>query len=161
MRRLIVMRHAKTERRAESGEDFDRALTAEGRADAAETARALAAAGLTPDLALVSAAVRTRQTFEAMRATLSDVRMSARADLYNASRDVLWRAAEASDGDTVLLIGHNPDIHALALSLAERGVAAGVDDLARIEQGYPTATAAAFEFAGARVACLGVFGPRL
>lgn len=161
MRRLIVMRHAKTERRAESGEDFDRALTVEGRHDAGDTARALAAAGLQADLALVSAAVRTRQTFEAICPLLPDMRLESRQDFYSASPEALWAAAEKADADTVMLVGHNPSVHALALSLAERCVAAGVRERDRLERGYPTATAAAFEFAGGRVACLGVFGPRL
>jgi phosphohistidine phosphatase len=161
MRRLIVMRHAKTERRAESGEDFDRALTVEGRRDAGDTARALAAAGLLADLALVSSAVRTRQTFEALQPLLPDMRLEARADLYQASAEALWEAADGAAADTVLLVGHNPSVHALALSLAERSVAAGVREREALDHGYPTATAAAFEFAGDRVACLGVFGPRV
>lgn len=161
MRRLIVMRHAKTERRAESGQDFDRALTTEGRKDAGDTARDLAAAGLLADLALVSSAVRTRQTFEALRPLLPDMRSETRDDLYDASCEALWAAVEDAEADTVLLIGHNPSVHALALSLMERSVAAGVEARERLQHGYPTATAAAFEFAGDRVACLGLFGPRI
>jgi phosphohistidine phosphatase len=136
-------------------------LTAEGRHDAGDTARALAAAGLLADLALVSAAVRTRQTFEALRPLLPDMRLEARDDLYEASADALWNAADGAEAETVLLVGHNPSVHALALSLAERCVAAGVRERERLEHGYPTATAAAFEFSGERVACLGVFGPRV
>ena len=162
MRRLILMRHAKTERRAASGQDFDRALTVEGRHDAGDTARALAAAGLLPDLALVSAAVRTRQTLEVVTPLLPDLHADVRPELYDASSETLRRAAEGATADTVLLIGHNPSIHALALSLAERCVVAEVDGVrARLERGYPTATATVFEFAGDRVACLGVFGPRV
>ena len=54
MRRLILLRHAKAENQAASGEDIDRALTARGLADAARMGQVLADAGLQPDLALVS-----------------------------------------------------------------------------------------------------------
>ena len=59
----------------------------------------------------------------------------------------------------MLVVAHNPSVQALAADLAERCAAIAVEDRARIEQGFPTATAAAFEFAGGRTACLGVFQP--
>ena len=66
MDRLILIRHGKTEARATSGEDFDRQLTERGRRDVQLVAEAMIAAGLIPDRVLVSAAVRTRQTWDAM-----------------------------------------------------------------------------------------------
>ena len=157
MKRLILLRHAKAERRAESGEDFDRALTADGRVAAAQTGRALALAGLIPDVALVSAALRTRQTFEALAELMPDVHLQTRRDLYNATREQLHEAVMAADADCVLVVAHNPGVQALAASLAQRCAAIAVDDRALVEQDFPTATAAAFEFAGGRTACLGVF----
>lgn len=159
MRRLILLRHAKTERRAPSGEDFDRALTEDGRRAAAAAGQALARAGLIADLALVSAAVRTRETFEAVAPSLPDVRFEARKDLYEASAATLRQAAETADADTVLVIAHNPGVGALARELAESCTAIGVEDRARLLEGFPTAAAAAFEFADGRTACLGVVFP--
>ena len=66
MHRLILMRHAQAEASAPSGGDEARPLSAAGRAEALLMGRALAERGLKPDLALVSTAVRTRQTWEQM-----------------------------------------------------------------------------------------------
>ena len=145
MKRLILMRHAKTEGRAASGEDMDRALTPEGRTAAASVAHALAAAGLIPDVALVSPAVRARQTFEALAAVIPDVKLQTEPDLYDAPVDVLRDAAARADADTVVMVAHNPGVGGLALSLMQACVAAGVEERAALEQGFPPATAAAFE----------------
>ena len=160
MKRLILLRHAKTERRASSGDDFDRALTEEGRRAAAAAGQALARAGLIPDVALVSSAVRARQTFDAMAPSLPDVRLQVVRELYDAPADTLRLNAEAVEADTVLVIAHNPGVGVLAQALAEASTAIGVDDRAYLQQGFPTATAAAFEFADGRTACLGVFRPQ-
>ena len=159
MKRLILVRHAKTERRAESGEDFDRRLTEDGRSDAGSLGHALALAGLIPEVALVSAAARARETFEGLAPELPDTHVDIRPDLYEADAETLRAAAEGSSADTVMVIAHNPGVHALALSLVQASVAAGVDDRASLEQGFPTATAAVFEFVDGRTACLGVFRP--
>jgi len=70
MRRLILFRHAKTEARSPSGDDASRRLTERGRDEAALMGRVLAEAGFLPDLALVSPAVRARETWEALAASL-------------------------------------------------------------------------------------------
>jgi phosphohistidine phosphatase len=159
MKRLILLRHAKAERCASSGEDFDRALTEAGRRAAAAAGEALARAGLIPDVALVSPAVRTRQTFEAAAPSLPDARPELRQELYEGSAASLRQAAQSCDGDTVLLVGHNPGIGALAAALAEACAVIPVDDQAFLREGFPTATAAAFEVTAERTACLGVFRP--
>ena len=65
MDRLILMRHGKAERDSKSGEDFDRKLTDRGVRESAAMAANLADLGLVPDIALVSAAQRTRETWAA------------------------------------------------------------------------------------------------
>ena len=159
MKRLIVLRHAKAERRAQSGEDADRALTPDGLSAAVAVGQALAAAGLIPDVALVSPALRTRQTFDAISPALPDVHLRTVEGLYNAPAATLQEAAEAADANTVLLVAHNPGVHALALSLVKACTMIGVEDRAFVAEGFPTATAAAFELADGRTACLGVFRP--
>jgi phosphohistidine phosphatase len=159
MKRLILVRHAKTERRSESGEDFDRALTPEGRSAATRLAEMLAGAGLIPDRALVSPALRTRQTFDLLKPHLPDVHEESAPALYEASADGLRRAAEQAAGEAVMLVAHNPGVHALALALAGEAAAIGVDDRLALEAGFPTGSAAAFEFLDGRIGCLGVFRP--
>ena len=85
MDRLILMRHAKAERRSASGDDFDRPLTEDGRRDAAMVGLALAKDGLAPTLALVSAAQRTVETWETMRGSFPKARAQVLRSLYNAT----------------------------------------------------------------------------
>jgi phosphohistidine phosphatase len=58
------MRHSKAEQSGPS--DFERELTDRGVLDATEAGQWLASRGIEPDQALVSSAVRTRQTWEAV-----------------------------------------------------------------------------------------------
>jgi phosphohistidine phosphatase len=162
MQRLILLRHAKAEARSASGEDFDRALTARGRHDARLMGEVLADAGLKPDLALVSAARRTRQTWEEASAAFGDVTALFEKSLFHASSRELRRAIEGVEGKAanVILVGHNPAIHQLTLELLIDG-AAGMDAIDRAKSKFPTAAAAAFAFdAAGRPAYDGLFYPK-
>lgn len=146
MHRLILMRHAKTERTADSGLDRDRPLTPRGRADAALMGSALAGKGLRPDLALVSPAVRTRQTWDAMHDALGDVEVRLEPRLYDAAPDVIRRLVEDAEEHSgcLLVLAHNPGVHLLALDyLTESAASPSVLD--RMAGGFPTGAAAVFE----------------
>jgi phosphohistidine phosphatase len=153
------MRHAKADRSSASGGDFDRPLTPQGRTDALLVGRALAAAGLAPDLALVSASLRTRQTWEEVAKAFPETPLAVGATLYNAEEPQLRRAVADEDDvcDVLLLIAHNPGVHALAARLlVEAGASGGVLD--KVEQSFPPATAVAFEIdAGGRAHYDGLF----
>lgn len=156
MDRLILMRHAKAEKRS-SGGDFERALTDGGRADAAIMAKVLANEGLVPDLAIVSAARRTQETWAAMAPLFPKARLESRRDLYNASPLAVLDAAEEAQGRTVLVIGHNPGIHELVIHLLVDGGAGGAV-IGKASSRFPTATAAAFLIdAGGRPSYDGLF----
>jgi phosphohistidine phosphatase len=160
MKRLILLRHAKAERSAPSGRDFDRPLSPRGLNDAARVGRALAAAGLIPDVVLVSASTRTVQTWAQASPALPDARVQVRQDLYNAAPEHLQAVANAEqDAQTVMVIAHNPGIGALAYELAVRATLAEAGLKRDLEQGFPTAAAAAFELGDDRIDCLGVFLP--
>ena len=62
MKRLILMRHAKTETWTEGLDDFGRALTDRGHEDAARMAQELVDMGWSPERILVSTARRARET---------------------------------------------------------------------------------------------------
>ncbi|MFJ9446322.1 SixA phosphatase family protein [Kitasatospora sp. NPDC101235] len=64
-RRLVLIRHAQAER--ETAVDKERRLDEQGREEASRAGRWLAGSGITPDLARVSGARRTRETWEAPR----------------------------------------------------------------------------------------------
>jgi phosphohistidine phosphatase len=161
MRRLILMRHAKAERLSDSGQDHDRPLTPRGVADARLMARELAARGLRPDLAIVSDAARTQQTWAAMAEVFGDVPSRVEPRLYNAAVDRLRDEVEGvgETAETVLLIAHNPGVQLLAYALLVEA-AASEAVLARVES-FPTGAAAVFAIdAAGRPAYDGVFTPK-
>lgn len=146
MHRLILMRHAKTERLAESGLDRDRALTPRGLDDAALMGRILAEKGLRPDLALVSAATRTRQTWDTMHEPLGDVEVRIEPRLYDATTDIIRRFVEDAEDKAgcLLIVAHNPGVQLLALEYLTES-AASPSILDRMAGGFPTGAAAVFE----------------
>ena len=157
MDQLILFRHGKTEARAASGEDFDRQLTERGRRDVRLVADALAEAGLAPDRALVSAAVRTRETWEAIAPVFPNAILETRAELYDADARGLLAAGQTPLGRTVAIVAHNPGLQILAIALAGRARAPSYE--ARLRAGLATGAAAVFAFAEDQVEALGLFYP--
>nr|WP_313520889.1 histidine phosphatase family protein [Brevundimonas diminuta] len=144
MQRLILMRHAKAEASAPGG-DVARPLSERGRRDAAAMGRALAERGLKPDMALVSGAQRTRDTWDGVSEHFGDVELHVSDALYNAPADVLRRAVEAAEDQAgcLLLIAHNPGVHQLAVEyLIESAASPSVLD--KMSGGFPTGAAAIF-----------------
>ena len=154
MQRLILMRHAEAERAAGSGRDRDRPLSARGRTDAAGMGRALAARGLRPDLALVSPAGRTRQTWDLLHDAFGDVQIRDDEALYNGGADTLRRLVEEAEDDAgcLMVVAHNPGVHLLAVEYLIEG-AASPSVLDRMSGGFPPGAAAIFgvDPAGRRV----------
>jgi len=146
MHRLILMRHAKTERATASGLDRDRALSPRGMDDAVLMGRILADKGLRPDLALVSSAVRTRQTWDAVQEALGDVEVRIEPRLYDASPDTLRRLVQDAEDQAgcLLVMAHNPGVQLLALEYLTES-AASPSVLERMGGGFATGAAAIFE----------------
>ncbi|QYF87173.1 histidine phosphatase family protein [Brevundimonas sp. PAMC22021] len=145
MHRLILMRHAEAETAAPSGGDEARPLSAAGRAEAAAMARTLAERNLRPDLALVSSAARTRDTWERLHEDLGDVEVRHEPGLYNASVGALRRFVEAAEAEAgcLLVLAHNPGVHLLAVQYLEEA-AASPAVLERLSGGFPPAACAVF-----------------
>lgn len=145
MRRLILLRHAKAERSAASGRDFDRPLSPRGEDDARLMGQVLARSGLKPDLALVSPAARTVQTWAAASEALGSAAVESDPKLYHASARALRAFVEHAEdrADTVVLVGHNPGLHELALTLLDEG-AEDRSVIDRVASGFPTAAALVF-----------------
>ncbi len=123
MRRLMILRHAKTERAGPGERDRDRTLTKRGRADAPAIATYMTHNDLVPDLALVSPARRTQQTWELVAAVFPKSPRRLNEDrLYNADTDDLMELiAETRGAPSLLVIGHNPGLHDLSLQLIASG----------------------------------------
>jgi phosphohistidine phosphatase len=132
MRRLMLLRHAKTESDAPSGRDEDRRLDERGRSDAAGIGGWIAAHPPFPDAVKVSPAVRSKQTWdlawEAMRGAVPAPGVELMPELYGADAAALLQVihgAVDSDPQRLLLVGHNPGMHEAAFLLAGQGNAAG------------------------------------
>lgn len=145
MERLILMRHGKAERHAQSGGDFERALAESGRADALVMGRVLARADVAPDLMLVSSARRTRETAERVAASFPAARVEHLRELYHADPEDVVQVIEAyaDSAATVMIVGHNPGLHELALRLALQGQASPIQTN-KLRGRFPTSTTVVF-----------------
>lgn len=146
MRRLILYRHAKTEAYAPGRKDCDRTLTSRGVTDAGRVAVRLAELGFAPDLALVSPALRARQTWQCAEAVFPQTRVDISPSLYNAAAEDVTAVLAAAPAVTIMVVGHNPSLQELAYSLLDEG-AGTPDQIEAVSAGFPTATAAVFHFA--------------
>jgi phosphohistidine phosphatase len=146
-RRIVLLRHAKADWPQVS--DHERPLAERGRKDAPVAGRRLAETGIAFDLALCSTASRTRETWKlAVHELPHRPRTVYEERLYEASLgDLIALLNETSDEVAdLLVIGHNPGMHALADALT--GKSEG-DALARMTQrGFPTAAFALVGFSG-------------
>ena len=159
MRRLILFRHAKAEPRAPGEDDFDRPLSERGREDAALVGQALARENLAPDYALISPARRTAETWICAREAFPRIRAELNRELYNAVPEDIREAIDqvADRCDTLIVIGHNPGLHDLAVELLAEASASAAD-IETVSARFPTATAAVYEIDGVGRASLdGVF----
>src|SRR5580658_6810616 len=98
MRRLILFRHAKAEPRGPGEDDFDRPLNERGREDAAIIGRALADQGHRPDLALVSPARRTTETWVNARDAFPAAAVELAPELYDGAPDAIRMAIADAAG---------------------------------------------------------------
>ena len=113
MKRLYLMRHAKSDRSNPSAEDHDRPLNARGRSATPLMGEWLRARGAEPDEVLVSSAARTLETLDRLRRSLEGLpRPRVETVLYLADADTLMarlRCLPAAAG-AALLIGHQPGL---------------------------------------------------
>ena len=141
------MRHAKAEQSGPT--DYERELSDRGVVDATEAGQWLANRGVEPDQALVSAAVRTEQTWEAvdqgggwdLEATLDEV-------LYEAGTETALDLVRDTDDHvrTLVVVGHNPTMASLAALLDD---GAGDDEAGNeMALGFPTSALVVFSYDG-------------
>ena len=147
MKRLTLLRHAKSGEDGGTTRDFDRRLNAKGRRAARTVGRHMRDAGLRFDAVIASPAMRVEETLEEVRAGYGaalDPVWERR--IYMASvEDLLDLIHETPDTATSLLLaGHNPGLEQLVLLLTPDR-----DNSARgeVEQKYPTASLAELTFA--------------
>ena len=121
MNMLHLLRHAKSSAK-ENVEDHERPLSRRGRKTARRVGKSLSAELGAVDLVLCSSARRTRETLDFVLDQFSlRPRTSIEDELYLASLEKLAARLGRLDACdvNVLLIGHNPGLHELAVALAD------------------------------------------
>ena len=146
MKRLILMRHAKTEPWTEGIDDHARALTPVGHEAAAAMAKALKEDGWSPQKAIVSSARRTRETWHHLSEVFGTSDMVIEEDLYLAGERGVAELISDNDGaGTLMILGHNPGLHDLALYIMREAGSTDHQASMRLAAKLPTGTAVLFE----------------
>jgi len=118
VKRLTLVRHAKSGHKDGSLPDFERPLSRRGKEDAPEMGRRLAARGCAPDALVTSPAKRARKTAEKIARALGFPEDAIGEDsrVYDAGVGTLIETIRDFDDawDHVLLVGHNPGFTELA-----------------------------------------------
>lgn len=126
---LFIMRHGKAEVRAMGSNDFDRALTAQGREDVKKIGRWTIAMGYTFDLVATSPLKRARETAEIMCATTKQVHPVQVWDLLAPGGDLgaLSELISSLGADiSVLLIGHEPQLSTVISRIISRDTSVSI-----------------------------------
>lgn len=147
MRRLMLLRHAKSDRGNAGVRDHDRTLNARGREAAPRIGAYMASHGLIPDLVLCSTATRARETWDLVAAQLrTPPKVVPEPKIYQNDPAALLDIVRATRPDIacLLLVGHNPSFQ----SFADQVVASGHGDARqRLREKFPTAALAVIDFA--------------
>ncbi|MGZ5803414.1 MAG: SixA phosphatase family protein [Xanthobacteraceae bacterium] len=146
MLRLMLLRHAKSDRSAIDAPDHERMLNQRGRTAATRIGAYLADESLLPTLVLCSTATRTRETCERIVAAFPHrpaIRFERR--LYLATPEAVINLVATTPGNkrSLLVIGHNPGMHIAAQTLASAG---NSKVRAQLQEKFPTAAVAVIDF---------------
>ncbi|MEO1329544.1 MAG: histidine phosphatase family protein [Pseudomonadota bacterium] len=136
MKRLVLLRHAKSDWDDRTLPDHDRPLALRGRLAAPLMGAWLVEMDLAPDHIALSSSVRTRETWARLRPLLpTPPEPAIEPSLYEATPETVLDVIRAlpETARTALLIGHNPGLETLASLLSARSIA------------MPTAAACVFE----------------
>lgn len=146
MRRLILLRHAKSDWSAAGRPDHDRELALRGSDAAVKIGAYMARHALVPDLVLCSTAARSRRTWALVAEAFAvppDVIYDDR--LYEVGAKAILEVIRAARPQVhaLAVIGHNPGLH----DLAELLIASGdIETRQRLLQKFPTGGLAVIDF---------------
>ena len=145
MKKLFLLRHAKSDWSTGIG-DHDRTINKRGKKAARAMGAYMAERQFDPDLVLCSSAKRAQETLKnVMKGADANWQVKVKDSLYLAEAAELIGivAKKGGENESVMLVGHNPGFHFLAMLLAGRAP----DDMrARLSQKYPTCTLAGLQF---------------
>ncbi|QND55004.1 histidine phosphatase family protein (plasmid) [Phyllobacterium sp. 628] len=145
MLRLILLRHAKSDW-PDNTDDHERPLAKRGRQASPLMGAYMNRERLRPNIAIVSTARRTQETWEITRLAFThNISQQDEPRIYEASASDILHVIHETDvtAQTLLIVGHNPGLQDLALYLIEKGHQA---DLLGLANKYPTAALAVIDF---------------
>jgi phosphohistidine phosphatase len=122
MKRLYMIRHAKSSWNNMSLDDFARPLNKRGKNNAPMMGRRLREKGVIPDLIISSSAKRAKKTAKLIaRELASEIKMEFDDNLYDVLPSELHSKIRSIKNryNTVFLIGHNPELNMLAQDLVD------------------------------------------
>jgi phosphohistidine phosphatase len=147
MRRLMLLRHAKSDRSSPGAVDRDRSLEPRGKETAPRIGAYMARHGLVPEMTICSTARRTRDTWTLVAAAFTKPPAVTFEDrIYDATANAILDVVHETGDDVhcLLIVGHNPGLQDLAGLL----IAAGdVEARERLHEKFPTAGLAVIDFA--------------
>lgn len=118
MKRLILIRHAKSSWSSGAADDQSRPLNDRGHAAAAKVGNWLKGEGYIPDQVISSNATRCAQTWEGIAPALeASLEAGLQEALYLAGPQAMLSALQAATGNTVMMLGHMPGIGEFARGL--------------------------------------------
>jgi phosphohistidine phosphatase len=121
MKRLYLLRHAKSSWDDASLADFDRPLNDRGLRAAPFMGELMAERGIRPDVIVSSPAKRAMQTAELVRESSGfDIRIDYDERIYEASLSTLLKVISQlpDDAQSALIVGHNPGMEGIARYLS-------------------------------------------
>jgi len=138
MKRIVLIRHAKSSWSDPDQEDIARPLNQRGRLSASLMAAQIAELDAVPQAAWISPAVRTAETWTRMQKILGPVEGTVHKGLYMADPDTMLNVLRETDAkvDTVAIVGHQPGVSAFARKLSDGRIS---PNCARAFTHFPTA----------------------
>jgi phosphohistidine phosphatase len=147
MRQLLLLRHAKSAWDDPAQSDHARPLNGSGVHAAAAMRSAMRTLRLVPDVALVSSARRTLQTLDALEPWDETPLIEVMDRLYLATAPQILGILQGVSETvrSVLVIGHNPGLHDLALGLTgAHAMASNLDMTRKLARDFPAGALAEF-----------------
>lgn len=142
MRKLVILRHAKSSWSMPGMDDFDRPLNERGTRDTPRMAKWLKEQHLIPQQVLCSPAVRTTETLALLCDTIAMEPPTHFDDaLYLASSDTILKKVSQlpDDAEVAMVVAHNPGLHDTALNLLSPIERSSAGDM---RAAFPTAACA-------------------
>ena len=147
MRRLLLLRHAKSLRVRPGERDHDRVLAARGLEDAPKLGTFMVRHALVPERVIVSTAARAQETWRLVAPAFAKSPSVVFDDrIYEATPQAILKVIKECEPKvhSLLIVGHNPGLHELAAMLIASG---NLEARQRLNEKFPTAGLVVIDFA--------------